>query len=77
MEEMEQKVSELEKKFYVHEKVNEERWKTIFKEVSTIKDDVKELKEDLKITTKYINRLLLSIAGGVIGYLAYLVVTLL
>jgi len=63
-------LSELRAEFEKHEAVCEERWKTVFNEIRSAKEESKERHGDIKSSVQSLHRLVWAGGGAVILFLA-------
>lgn len=75
MDPLNKELQELVTDFRTHEAVCEERWKTIFNEVRDAAIDSKDRNRDMKESLNKLHRLVWSVGGALILFLAGIVVS--
>ena len=68
-------LNELRIEFERHEAVCEERWKTVFNEIRSAKEDSKGRTEEIKASVQSLHRLIWAGGGAVILFLAGIIVS--
>lgn len=63
-------LNELRIEFEKHEAVCEERWKTVFNEIRSAKEESKERSSEIKASVQSLHRLVWAGGGAVILFLA-------
>lgn len=75
MDPLNKELQELVTDFRTHEAVCEERWKTIFNEVRDAASDSKDRNQELTESLNKLHRLVWSVGGALILFLAGIVVS--